>query len=201
MKTKAFKSIPFLILLIGAVLVSFSYDVSAQKKKGHAKGATKTHKKAHHKGKNPRSAHHKYAHLPKRGATIAKIGAGAVVITHKKGKYHYHNGIFYKPAGAASYVVVRPPRGARIKVLPYGYKRMVLAKTTYIYYYGTYYKRVPATEEYEVVAAPIGAQVDALPKGYETTVVDGVEYYTLDDAKYVAKGEGDATVYEVVSTK
>ena len=56
-------------------------------------------------------------------------------------------------------------------------------------------------EEYTVTEAPVGAEVDALPEGYEITTVDGVEYYTLDDAKYQAvEKEDGGIVYQVVTT-
>jgi hypothetical protein len=61
--------------------------------------------------------------------------------------------------------------------------------------------KAPEVEEYSVVEAPEGAVVDALPEGYEVEIIDGKEYYVLDDVYYaeVEADEFDDKIgYEVV---
>jgi len=131
-----------------------------------------------------RKAHVRYAALPRWGAAVTVVPAGAIVIS----SYHFHNGIFYSKRNNG-FVVVRPIRGVRIRVLPVGYRTIILGPKTYYYYYGTFYTKVVNVEEYEVVDAPAGAIVDALPDGYEVKTVNGNEYYILDGVYY---GEVDA---------
>jgi hypothetical protein len=147
-----------------------------------------------------RKAHVRYAHLPRWRSVVAVAPAGSVVIRTRKVAYHYHNGIFYTPA-SKGFVIVRPVRGVRVKVLPVGYRKIVVGPRPYFYYYGTFYAQVDNSDEYETVDAPEGAVVDALPVGYEVRNIDGTEYYVLDDVYYaeVESTEFDDGIgYEVV---
>ena len=132
-----------------------------------------------------RRAHIRYAALPRWGAAVAVLPAGYLTIN----SYYCHNGVFYTKRNNG-FVVVHPARGIRIRVLPVGYRTIILGPKTYYYYYGTFYAKVVNAEEYEVVEAPEGAIVDALPDGYEVKTIDGNEYYVLDNVYY---GEVDAT--------
>ena len=89
-----------------------------------------------------------------------------------------------------------------MKILPVGYKRIVVRNRPYFYYYGTYYTQVDnSADEYEVVDAPIGAEVDALPEGYEVVIVEGQEYYKLDDTYYEARiNDKDEEYYTVIDS-
>jgi hypothetical protein len=131
-----------------------------------------------------RRAHIRYAALPRWGAAVTVVPAGAIVIN----SYHFHNGVFYTKRNNG-FVVVHPARGIRIHVLPVGYRTIIIGPRTYYYYYGTFYTKVVNAEEFEVVEAPEGAIVDALPDGYEVKTVGGNEYYILDGVYY---GEVDA---------
>ena len=188
------------VLIALAALIVNPTDLLAQRAgapKAHHK--KEHHKKTHHKkAHKKRVAHHHYRHLPKRGVVVKTLPTGAVVINHKGSKLHFHNGVFYKPKGVASFSVVRAPIGVRIKVLPVGHKKIVVGKRPYVYYYGTFYAKTNDSEIYEVVNAPIGAEVDALPEGYEMEEIDGVVYYTLDDVKYMEKDTDGEPVYHVV---
>lgn len=130
-----------------------------------------------------RRAHIRYTHLPRWGTVVTHRPAGAIVITSHRGPYHFHNGIFYlhrKPG----FTIVRPLAGIRIRVLPVGYRRIIIGSRPYFYYYGTFYAKADNSDEYEVVDAPEGAIVDALPDGYEVKTIDDTEYYVLDGVYY-----------------
>jgi len=191
------------LIALAALIVnptdSLAQRAGAPKAKANAHHKKEQHKKAHHKKVHKkRVAHHHYRHLPRRGVVVKTLPTGAVVIKHKGTKLHFHNGVFYKSKGAASFSVVRAPIGVRIKVLPVGHKKIVVRKRLYVYYYGTFYAKTNDSEAYEVVNAPIGAEVDALPEGYEMEEIDGVVYYTLDDVKYMEKDADGEPVYQVV---
>ncbi len=164
-------------------------------RKGHPKHKAKAH---HHKAAESRIAHHHYKHLPKRGAVVTMLPNGLVTLNHKGARLHYHNGVFYKAKGAASFVVVKAPIGLRVKVLPPGYKKIVHGKRHYVYYYGTFYAKTDANEEYQVVEPPLGAEVESIPDGYNMEEIDGVTYYTLEDIKYMEKEKEGKSVYEIV---
>jgi hypothetical protein len=71
--------------------------------------------------------------------------------------YHYRDGVFYRPRPGGSFVVVRAPLGARVRILPFGYVSFLLGTRRYYYANFTYYLWDPAVREYVVVAEPEGA--------------------------------------------
>ncbi len=175
-------------------------EAQTRHRERHAKRhAVRVHHRARHRVV-VRRAHVRYAHLPRWRASVAVVPAGAVIIKTKTNPYYFDRGVYYTPRNNA-YVVVRPVVGVRIRVLPVGYRRIVVGPRNYYYYYGTFYAQVDKSDEYETVDAPEGAVVDALPDGYEIKTIDGTEYYVLDDV-YYAEVETDEVEdgigYEVV---
>ena len=134
------------------------------------------------RAKRTRVVHYHYRTLPRRGAVVTTVNAKAVSVRYRGINYRYHAGIWYRPNGA-KWIVARPAIGVRIRVLPTGYRRIVIGPSTYYYYYGTYY--VKKKNEYVVVEAPMDAQVDSLPEGYNTITYNGEEYYELDGTYYM----------------
>jgi hypothetical protein len=134
------------------------------------------------RAKRTNVVHHHYRHLPKRGAVVTTVHAKAITVRHQGVGFRYHAGIWYRPRGT-SWFVARPAYGVRIRVLPVGYRKVVIGPRPYYYYYGTYY--VKNNNEYEVVEAPMGAEIDSLPDGYNITTVNGSDYYELDDVYYM----------------
>ena len=138
-----------------------------------------------------------YKQQPRRGAQVTVLPKKTVVVTHSNNKYHYRNGIYYRPVNG-SYVVSAPPVGIRVKLLPPNPYKVWHSGRSYYYYYGTYYLPVNGNE-YEVVSAPLGARIDALPDGYDVFELDGQVYYRLDETYYKAVIEDNGNVvYEVV---
>lgn len=137
-----------------------------------------------------RRAHVRYKRLPKYRTVVSAAPKTAVVVTHGTNSYRYNSGVFYKK-NSRGFVVVRPVRGVRVKVLPKGHRRVVVANRNYYYYYGTFY--TSSDQEYKVVDAPEGAVVDALPDGYEVVTKNDQEYYLLDGVHYQ---EVDTDEYE-----
>ena len=195
MKTHLRKALFLPAVILSLLLISESIIAQQKGRKKHAaKKVVVHHKKVHSK----HVPHKHYSHHPKRGTVLKSINTGAVSIRFKENRFHYHNGVFYKPSGQ-KYIVARAPIGMGIKVLPPRYKRFILGKRTYFYYYGTFYQKTVGANEFEVIEAPAGAVVDAIPEGYETVVIDGVYYYTLDDVQYKPTELSNGEIgYEVV---
>lgn len=182
------KKIVFTIMTTLLMLFAFTPEATAQKKKNKVKKHVKqNHKKTAKKSsaKVRRVAHYRYRGLPKRGTVVRRVGG--VRIGFGAGHYRFQKGIWYRPYGKR-FRVARAPFGIRVRVLPIGFRRIVIGPRPYFYYYGTYYVKTESPEEeYAVVAAPIGAEVDALPDEYEIIKVKDVEFYKLDDVFYEAR--------------
>jgi hypothetical protein len=208
------KALIYILLSVGFFVSTANAQSVKRTKKGKYKKTTVVSKNGKHKktvvrknGKvvatkttHKRRPHTKYKHLPKRGAVVIKRPRGARVIKHNKRKYWLNNGVYYTKS-SNGYRVVRPRRGLRVKILPVGYRKVIVKNRPYYYYYGTYYAQPVGSNEYEVVDAPVEAQVTALPEGYETVIEDGETYYVLDGTYYkeVPLDEtGENWGYEVV---
>lgn len=111
------------------------------------------------------------------------------IVVHSGVRYHYHGGVYYKPYGG-QYVVVRPPVGLRVNVLPVGYTSITLGRVPYFYVGGVYYvQRAPRS--YEVVEPPKElsinnnpSQLSALPEGTQSVYIAGKKYYKINDTYY-----------------
>ena len=134
---------------------------------------------------------------PRFGSMRTKVPRGAKQITFHGNIYHWRNGAYYHPHGK-KFVIVRPPLGLRIGVLPLDYFMLTLGTIPYYYYYGTFYTPV-SSDEYEVVDPPVGAWVRELPNDYEVVTIDDKTYYKVDDTYYRAVVDTKNNImYEVV---
>ena len=143
--------------------------------------------------------HIKYENLPKIGEVVKVAPKGAAVVNPGVARYHYYGGIFYKPY-AGSFIVVRPPKCARVKVLPKNRMIIKMGDKNYFYYYGTFYCNDRLNDDYVITDPPKGAIVDAIPGGYEIKIIDDVEYIVWEDTwfKQVELEDGEIG-YKVVS--
>lgn len=180
----------FLLVLIS--VISFPENLKAQsrqKKKKHKKEVVDVNK----------APHSKYKNLPKVGTTVKTTPKGAVMVHPGNVKYYYYGGLFYKPY-AGSYIVVKAPRGTRVKVLPANRSLIVVEGQNYYYYYGTYYYADSLNNDYVITAPPKSAVVDAIPEGYEIKMIDDKEYFIYDDTWYkTVEMKNGETGYEVVN--
>ncbi len=71
-------------------------------------------------------------------------------------RYYYHGGVYYRPYNRG-YIVVRPPRGLFVDLLPIGFATLLIAGITYYTFAGIYYRTAPGG--YVVVDAPAGVVV------------------------------------------
>ena len=193
-KTKYFTVLATILLCF-----AFTNGTIAQKKKNKVKSHIKQNHKNHFRPKKAKhiTRHHRYRHLPKRGKVVRRLGTGVVRIGFRGAHFRFHNGVWYRPHNKR-FIVARAPIGIRVRVLPVGYRRIVIGARPYFYYYGTYYAKVEDSEDYEVIAAPIGATVDGLPEGYKIVNVKSMDYYQLDNVYYEPRINEESKEYYVV---
>lgn len=104
------------------------------------------------------------------------------VVVHRGVSYHYDGRVYYRPH-RRGYVVVTPPIGLQVGILPAGYSRVVVGSQPYFYVGGVYYvQRQPTI--YEVVEPPKDAYLTALPAGTETITINGKRYYKINSTYY-----------------
>src|SRR2546421_11500340 len=96
-----------------------------------------------------------------------------VILSFGGYRYHYMDGIFYRPY-RSYFQVIAPPIGIRIGILPYGYSRIMVGPDPYYYYNGIFYRQ--SDDYYEVVTPPVGAEVAELPAGAGAVVIDNKKY-------------------------
>lgn len=97
--------------------------------------------------------HHDH-YYPARGAVVFGLPGGAVSIGFHGGNYFFHGGVWYQPMGGR-FVVIAPPFGILVPLLPPAYTTLWIGGLAYYYANGVYYTQAPGG--YTVVAPPPGA--------------------------------------------
>jgi len=100
-----------------------------------------------------RYGHNHY--YPSRGFVYGTLPFGAVSVGFGGGNYFFHGGVWFRPWGGR-YVVVQPPIGIFLPILPSDYATVWVGGLPYYYADGVYYNRAPG-QGYVVVAPPPGA--------------------------------------------
>ena len=90
---------------------------------------------------------------PTYGHVVHTLPRGYRQVPHRQGDYWFHGGVWYRPWGS-SWVVVRPPLGVSISVLPPFYSTLWFAGVPYYYANGLYYQWRPYERQYAVVDPP-----------------------------------------------
>ena len=99
-----------------------------------------------------RYGHNHY--YPSRGFVYGTLPLGAVSVGYGGGNYFFHGGVWFRPYGGR-YIVVQPPLGIYLPVLPPDYATVWVAGVPYYYADGVYYNVAPG-RGYVVVTAPPG---------------------------------------------
>ena len=105
--------------------------------------------------------HHDH-YYPPRGYRFAALPPNPRVIVRGRDRFYFAGGVWYQPLGGA-YVVVRPPIGVYVPVLPAYYTRVWVGPRPYYYANDVYYVQGP--QGYTVVDAPVGTISMAPPPG------------------------------------
>jgi hypothetical protein len=100
--------------------------------------------------------HHNH-YYPTLGYAVPVLPAGNIALTFRGGgRFFFHSGVWYQPA-AGGFVVVRPPRGIVVPVLPPAYTTVWVAGAPYYYANDVYYTQTPGG--YAVAEPPMDAPV------------------------------------------
>ncbi|HEY9194364.1 MAG TPA: DUF6515 family protein [Methyloversatilis sp.] len=78
---------------------------------------------------------------PGRGVIVPRLPREAHVVPHNDRNYYFSRGTWYRPLGHR-FMVVTPPVGAFISVLPYGYLTFEIGGHPYYRYNDIYYERL-----------------------------------------------------------
>lgn len=114
-----------------------------------------------------------YRGYPRRGHVIHALPRNVVVVKHRHYNYWYGGGVWYAPRGP-SYVVVAPPLGVFVSLLPSLYTTLWFGGIPYYYANDAYYVWRDYRRAYEVVEPPPGARVgSAAPASNDIFVYPG----------------------------
>jgi hypothetical protein len=94
--------------------------------------------------------HHDH-YYPQLGYKVAGLPAGHTAITFRGAPFFFHAGVWYRRSGP-TFVVVRPPIGIIVPVLPPAFATVWVGGVSYEYANDVFYQQVP--EGYAVVQPP-----------------------------------------------
>ncbi|HZF16196.1 MAG TPA: DUF6515 family protein [Steroidobacteraceae bacterium] len=106
---------------------------------------------------------HRYNHdhyYPPRGYAVNALPSGYYGAHYRGGQYYYHGGVWYRPYGP-HFVVVRPPIGIVVPLLPAFYTTVWIGGFPYYYADDTFYTWRPEMRGYEVTEPPDEAAHEA----------------------------------------
>jgi hypothetical protein len=95
-------------------------------------------------------------YYPHRGVVVRTLPRGYRPYFHGGRPLYFYDGVWYAPV-RRGFVVVRPPIGMYVPVLPRYHSTVWLGGIPYHYADDTFYRWEPATETYQVVPPPSGA--------------------------------------------
>jgi hypothetical protein len=92
-------------------------------------------------------------YYPRRGAVVRTLPPGYRPYFHRGRPLYLYDGVWYAP-GRRGFVVVRPPIGIYVPVLPRYHSTMWLGAVPYHYADDTFYRWEPRSNTYQVVSPP-----------------------------------------------
>ena len=154
------------VLAIAAVLFMAVGTAQAQR---HDGGHDRGHDSRGGGGPGPRGYYdNRYSHnhyYPSRGYSVGYLPRTRYpVVDRYHNRYFYSGGVWYAPRGPR-FVVVGPPLGVFVPVLPGFYSTVYVGGFPYYYANDTYYVWRSRERAYEVVDAPSDAQVSSSGAG------------------------------------
>ena len=148
---------------------------------GHAKKQFKH--KHHNKYYSYSYAPYRYTPYRTSVSVIAHLPFGSVGVTFGDRHYHYHGGYYYQPV-PRGYVIVRPPVGIIVPVLPPSSVYIIIGGSPY-YRSGDIYYMPLGGNRYKVVPEP---RVEEEYYENDSDVIDGFEKITIEGKTYYKKG-------------
>jgi hypothetical protein len=95
-------------------------------------------------------------YYPRRGTVVRTLPPGYRPYFHRGRPLYFDDGVWYAP-GRRGFVVVRPPIGMYVPVLPRYHSTVWLGGLPYHYADDTFYRWEPAADTYQIVPPPPGA--------------------------------------------
>jgi hypothetical protein len=140
------------------------------------------------------------------------LPSSAFILAFGGSNYYYHEGLFYHPSRGA-YIIVNPPLGMIVPILPVGYSMVQVYDRDYFFYDNIYYEWAPSYNGYRVVELPtivntpqnvqtnnpVGTIFYDLPQGAEKRIINGVEYYYFEGQYLLSTLQNGSVVYVVVN--
>lgn len=83
---------------------------------------------------------------------VARVPSGSQIVVYGNVTYRYYRGVYYRPH-TKGFMIVAPPYGIRVNVLPPGFRVVAIGPTRYFVYNGVYYLQ-RGVNEFEVVDTP-----------------------------------------------
>lgn len=144
------------------------------------------------------SANAQRYHSASRMIVIKTVPPQATLVVKSGINYRYLNGIYYKPYHTG-FVVISPPIGIRVTVLPTGFVTVYAEGTAYFFAHNTYYVQ-KSPNVFEVVTKPsvLTASVVSTPVIKDQIIVSlpqGTDIVTINNHRYYKFG---GTYYEKI---
>jgi hypothetical protein len=92
-------------------------------------------------------------YYPRAGTAFRSLPPGGLRVPYRGGDYYFHGGAWYRPWGSR-FVVVTPPIGISLAILPPYYSTVWFGGVPYYYADGAYYLWRPEQHEYVVSTPP-----------------------------------------------
>ena len=92
-------------------------------------------------------------YYPRAGTAFRALPPGGLRVPYRGGDFYFHGGAWYRPWGSR-FVVVAPPIGIALSILPPYYSTVWFGGVPYYYADGAYYLWRPEQHEYVVSAPP-----------------------------------------------
>lgn len=120
---------------------------------------------------------------PALGYSIRTLPAGRLDLAFGRGHYFFHAGVWYQHRGP-NFVVVRPPIGIFLPILPPDYATLWVDGIPYYYANDIYY--VPVPNGYQVVPAPADASIapTSTSSGSAPDSTANISYYCKSSQSY-----------------
>lgn len=101
-------------------------------------------------------------YYPSPGHSVKTLPPGHRIVPYRDRRFYFHGGVWYRPSGPG-FVVIRPPIGVRVPILPPYYTTIWVAGVPYYYADGVYYAWRPAERTYVVSEPPPESIVATTP--------------------------------------
>ena len=124
----------------------------------HSRDEGRGHRQYH----NYDTRYHHNRYYPTLGIVVDIVPSGFYEVPFRNHRYFFQGGVLYRAQGPR-FVVVTPPIGLAVSILPPFYTTLWVGGTPYYYADGVYYAWQPAQRTYVVVDAPRESEVLALP--------------------------------------